>query len=105
MSALALKYIVAMRTLQRDLDVGVAPLDPTTLFTDAQAMIDGTGCERLSKSSRWMASRYAMIRWGLACGTINLAKVAAADNCANIVTKVLVGEAFFRHRRTILGLP
>ena len=105
MSTLALKYIVGMRTLQRDLDVGVAPLYPTPLFTDAQAMIDGTGCERLSKSSRWMASRYAMIRWGLACGTINLAKVAAADNCADIVTKVLVGEAFFRHRRTILGLP
>jgi hypothetical protein len=104
MGTLALKYIVAMRTLQRDLDVGVAPRFPTPLFTDAQALIDGTGCERLSKSSRWMASRYAMIRWGLACGTIDLAKVPAADNCADIVTKCLVGEAFFRHRATILGL-
>ena len=104
MGTLALKYIVALRTLQRDLDVGVAPRFPTPLFTDAQALIDGTGCERLSKSSRWMASRYAMIRWGLACGSIDLAKVPAADNCADIVTKCLVGEAFFRHRATILGL-
>ena len=45
-----------------------------------------------------------MMRWGLACSTIRLAKVAAADNCADIVTKCLVGEAFVRHRRTILGL-
>ena len=68
-------------------------------------MIDGTGCERLKKSSRWMASRYAMIRWGLAaCGTIDLRKADAADNCADIVTKCLTGETFFLHRKTILGL-
>ena len=104
MGSLAYKYILALRTLQVDLDIGVAPTRPTVLFTDAQAMIDGTGCERLKKSSRWMASRYAMIRWGLACGTIDLRKADAADNCADIVTKCLTGEAFFRYRRTILGL-
>ena len=105
MGSLAYKYILALRTLQVDLDiVGVAPTRPTVLFTDAQAMIDGTGCERLKKSSRWMASRYAVIRWGLACGTIDLRKADAADNCADIVTKCLTGEAFFRHRKTILGL-
>jgi hypothetical protein len=104
MAVLAYKYILAMRTLLVDLDVGVAPTKATDLFSDAQALIDGTGCERLRKSSRWMATRYAMMRWGLACSTIRLAKVAAADNCADIVTKCLVGEAFVRHRRTILGL-
>jgi hypothetical protein len=106
MGTLAYKYIPALRTLQRDLDVGVAPTVPTPLYSDAQAMIDGTGCERLKKSSRWMASRwrYAVIRWGLACQTIALMKVPAADNCADIVTKCLTGEAFYRHRRTILGL-
>ena len=57
-----------------DLDIGIAPTRPTALFTDVQAMIDGTECERLKKSSRWMASKYAMIRWGLACGTIDLRK-------------------------------
>ena len=62
MGSLAYKYILVLRTLQVDLDIGVAPTRPTVLFTDAQAMIDGTGCERLKKSSRWMASRYAMIR-------------------------------------------
>ncbi len=63
------------------------------LFTDAQALIDGTG-ERLQKSSGWMASRYDVIRWGLRCGTINLQKVPAEDNCAGIVTKCLTGWAF-----------
>ena len=104
-STLAYKYIVALRALTNDLDVGAAPTKPTPLYTDAQAIIDGTGCERLKKSSRWMGTRYAMIRWGLACRTIRLAKVPAVDNCADIVTKCLVGEAFFRHRATILGLP
>jgi hypothetical protein len=104
MGSLAYKYTLALRTLQRDLDVGVAPTRPTELFTDAQALIDGTGCERLSKSSRWMATRYAMIRWGLSCGTIELAKVPAEDNCADIVTKCLTGALFFKHRARILGL-
>ena len=94
MSTLALKYIVAMRKLQRDLDVGVAPLDPTPLFTDAQAMIDGTGCERLSKSSRWMASRYAMIRWGLACGTINLEGRGCGQLCRYCHESVGGGSVF-----------
>ena len=44
-----------------------------------------------------------MIRWGLACDTIDLRKADAADNCADIV-KCLTGKAFFRHRKTILGL-
>ena len=104
MGTLAYKYTLALRTLQRDLDVGVEPTGPTPMFTDAQALIDGTGCERLSKSSRWMATRYAMIRWGLSCGTVELAKVSAEENCADIVTKCLTGAIFFRHRAEILGL-
>ena len=104
MGTLAYKYILALRTLQTDLDVGVAPISPTLLFSDAQAIIDGTGCKRLKKSSRWMATRYAMIRRGLACKTIRLMKVPAFDNVADIVTKCLTGAAFIRHRAAILGL-
>ena len=47
---------------------------------------------------------FAMIRWGLRCGTIDLQKVPAEDNCADIVTKCLVGEVFKKHRAAILGL-
>ena len=31
-------------------------------------------------------------------------KVPAEDNCADIVTKCLVGKPFEKHRATILGL-
>ena len=94
MGTLAYKYTLALRTLQRDLDVGVKPTGPTPMFTDAQALIDGTGCERLSKSSGgWLRG-----------GTVELAKVSAEENCADIVTKCLTGAIFFRHRAKILGL-
>ena len=46
-----------------------------------------------------------MIRWAIKCNAIRLKKVPATDNCADIVTKCLVGSAFFRHRATVLGLP
>jgi hypothetical protein len=105
MGTLAYKYILALRTLQMDLDVGVAPTSPTDLFSDAQAIIDGTGCERLKKSPRWMATRYAMIRWGLACKTIRLMKVPAEENVAGIVTKCLTGALFTRHRRPSWASP
>ena len=51
-----------------------------------------------------MATRYAMIRWGLACKTIRLMKVPADENVADIVTKCLTGALFIRHRARILGL-
>ena len=54
MGTLANKYILALRTLQMDLGVGVASVSPALLFSKAQTII----CER----SRWMATRYAMIR-------------------------------------------
>ena len=66
MGTLAYKYTLALRTLQRDLDVGVAPTGPTPMFTDSKTLIDGTGCARLIRSSRFLAAKYAMLRWGLA---------------------------------------
>ena len=41
---------------------------------------------------------------GSSVGTIDLQKVPAEDNCADIVTKCLTGAAFDKHRATILGL-
>ena len=104
MSTICYKYILAMRLLQKDLQLGVAPAHPTPLYTDAQVVMDGTGCERLVKTSRWMATRYAMIRWGLSCGTIDLRKIRAEDNSADIVTKCLIGIRFARLRARVLGL-
>ena len=59
----AVKYTIAARTIQRDLDLGIAPLRPTVVYTDASAVIQGRGGERMTKSTRWLGTRYAMIRW------------------------------------------
>ncbi len=58
----ALKYTIAARIIQIDLDIELAPTQPTDVYTDAQAVLDGKGGERMPKSSRWMGARYAMVR-------------------------------------------
>ena len=45
-----------------------------------------------------------MMRWGMACGVISLSKIDALSNVGDLMTKPLVGEAFFKHRATVLGL-
>ena len=104
MASLAYRWTLALRMLLADLDVGAEQTQPTLLLTDSQILLDGTNCERLGKSSRWLAARYAMIRFGIACRAIAPRKCAAADNVADIVTKPLGGPAYARHRATILGL-
>jgi hypothetical protein len=101
----ALKYTVAARTTQRDLDLGIAPTVPTVIFTDASSVVEGRCGDRMAKSSRWLATRYAMIRWAERCKTARIAKLASRANCADIMTKCLTGELFMRHRATVLGLP
>ena len=98
------KYILALRMLLLDLRLHADPMGPTPLYTDSQILLDGSQCEKLAKSSRWLATRYAMIRHGRACGLIDSIKVKSEDNVADIVTKPLTGETFIRHRATILGL-
>ncbi len=68
-------------------------------------MIDGTSCERLAKKSRWMAMRYAMVRWGIMCGTIDPRKRPSASNPPDGLTKCLVGDPFVLARARLLGLP
>ena len=105
LATLAYKYVVSARFLQCELDVGASPAAPTPLYLDAQAVLDGTNCERLAKSSRWMAMRYAMLRWGIACGTISPRKLLTAMNPADGLTKCLTGKPFENGRARLLGLP
>ena len=56
------KYILSMRMLLLDLGVPADELGPTPMMTDSQIMPDGTACERLVKSSRWLAARYSCTR-------------------------------------------
>jgi hypothetical protein len=90
----AYKRILGIRTLLADLDLGVEEERPTPLWTDSKSAAQGQACERIDKNSRWMATRYAMVRWGIECGTIDLLTVEGSGNCADIFTKALVGASF-----------
>ena len=74
------------------------------IYTDAEAVINGTGAERMTKSSRWLATRYALLRWVDFCRIARTAKVGTAFNCGDIITKCLTGLLFFRHRARVLGM-
>jgi hypothetical protein len=103
-TTVALKYTVAIRTLQSELELGVAPTEPTPLYTDAQAVTDGSSMERMTRATRWLAAKYAMIRWGTACRAIALGQVSSEDMVADIVTKAIVGARFYSLRARVLGL-
>jgi hypothetical protein len=101
----ALKYVIVVRTLQIELGCGVGPKRSTPVFTDSKTIIDGTDCERLIRSFRWLAAEYPMVRWGLACGTITLDKVPGETNLADLMTKPITGSRFATLRARVLGLP
>ncbi len=81
-TTVALKYTVTICTLQSELDMEMAPIEPTPLFADAQAATDESHMERLTN---WLAAKYAIVRWGMACGAIALGKVSSE------------GQAYRRH--------
>jgi hypothetical protein len=101
----AFKYTVAVRTLQQELRMGVAPTVATTIHTDAKAVTDGSALERLKRSTRFLAAKYAMLRWGIACRAILLKRVDAVDQLADIMTKPVVGAEFRRLHALVLVLP
>ena len=103
-TTVALKYTIAIRTLQNELDLEVAPTEPTQLYTDAQAVTDGSSMERMNRGTRWLAAKYAMVRWGIACRAIALGQVSSEDQIADIVTKAIVGTRFYLLRARVLGL-
>ena len=102
---MAYKQTLAARFIQAELGVGVAPTVPTPLYLDASVVLDGFECERITRDSRWMAMRYAMIRWGKTCATIDPRKLPTADNPADGNTKCLTGPAFIAARNRLLGYP
>jgi hypothetical protein len=104
-AATAYKYTLAARLLQAELRVGVAPTRPTRFYLDATSVLDGYECERLTKATRWMAMRYAMIRWGTACKSIDPTKLSTDENPADGFTKCLTGPRFVAARAFLLGYP
>ena len=106
-TTLALKTTLGVNALLESLrlnGVPVAPPKPTTFLLDAAAVISGATLERITKLSRWVASRKAMLHNAITAGVIELRKVPGEDNVADILTKTLTGPEFDRHRASILGL-
>ncbi len=58
----------------------------------------------MTRATRWLAAKYAMIRWGTACRAIALGQVSSEDMVADIVTKAIVGARFYLLRARVLGL-
>ena len=83
---------------------GLAQTSPTHIYTDSLAVEQGTICEKVSKISRWMATRYAMARWGISCLTILLLGISTWDNPSDVLTKCVSKDLFVRHRAVLLGL-
>ena len=96
------QYILAIRMLMADLNLGAAA-GPTPFYTDSKIVLDGLACDKLVKSSRWLAARYAMLRYGAENHLIAPRFVGAEDNVADLLTKPLTGETFIRLRRIALG--
>jgi hypothetical protein len=103
MVVVAYKCILALRTLLKDMSCGMDQTTPTPLYTDSRSVEQGAACEKVKSSSRWMATRYAMVRWGITCLTLILLAIASSDNPADMMTKCVPKDAFFRHRAVLLG--
>jgi hypothetical protein len=104
MLVLSYKYILGLRTLLMDMHCGLEQTAPTPLYTDSRSVELGSVCERINKSSRWMATRYAMIRWAILCLTIVLLGIQSEHNPADILTKALPAVLFLQHRAVLLGM-
>jgi hypothetical protein len=100
----ALKIVTAVRMLQTELMAGVAPTTPTLILTDAMAVVEGAALERLNRTSRWLSTRYAMLRWGINCQVIRISKLPATENVGDLQTKPVVGLTFVRLRSRLMGL-
>ena len=66
--------------------------EATGLFMDAAAVLAGVAMGRVTRESRYLATRLAMLRQAVADGTITLRKIDTKTNPADIFTKPLVGE-------------
>jgi len=103
MVAVAYKCILALRILLKDLACGMDQIMLTPLYTDSRSVEQGAACEKVKSSSRWMATCYAMVRWGVTCLTIILLAIASSNNPADMMTKCVLKDAFFRHRDVLLS--
>ena len=101
----AAKTVIGLRIFFRELKQPQIVSGPTVIFTDAQAVLDGTHCRKVSKDSKWVGVNLAMIHQAEDDMIITTKKCPTEDNVADILTKPLTGAQFTRAQRMIQGLP
>ena len=102
-ATLLLKELIGDRILAMELGL-LQPRQATDLFMDASVVLSGVSMDRVSRESRYLATRLAMLRQAVADGVITLRKIDTHVNLADIFTKPLVGAALKRLRALVLGL-
>ena len=102
LACVCVKAIVAMRMMTEEL--GFTQTAPTPMEMDAQAVIDGSTMERVSRASRWLAARQAIFRQMIQDGIMHLVKVPTEGHRPDILTKPITDPARFELLRNgLLG--
>jgi hypothetical protein len=94
-----------VRVYFRELEFPAFVEKPTPVYTDAQVVLDGTHCRRVSKEAKSVCASYAIVRQALADGVVQMRKCNTTDNIADIFTKPLTGAIFARAEDNIMGVP
>jgi hypothetical protein len=97
----AVKSITGLRVALRELRMLVE--SPTPLNTVAQVLVDGTSCRKVSRPSKWVCARYAMMRQAVENEVVELKNCNSDANPADIFTKPLTGAKFALLRAAVLG--
>ena len=97
----AIKAATGVRVLLRELHY--PPQRPTLTHTDSSVLIDGTASSKVSRESKWVCTRLAMAKNYHTNGTGQFKHTVGIDNTADVQTKSVLGEQFFRHRASLLG--
>ncbi len=95
--------ILGLRIFMRELNVPQFVAAPTPMYTDSQVVLDGTECRRVSRESKWLSVRYAMVRTARDDGAIDPTKCPSDENDADCFTKPLCGPSFDRAQSRIMG--
>ena len=92
----ATKSVLALRLILRD--IGKEVKGPTVLFEDNQAAIYFAQNEGTPPQLKHIDLREHFVLDYVQSGDVRLAKVASADNCADLFTKPLPKEGYSKHR-------
>ena len=102
-ATLLLKERIGERIASAELGL-LPPGKATILFMDASAVLSGVAMDRVSRESRYLATRLAMLRQAVSDGVVAMRKIDTSVNPADIFTKPVVGAALHRLRALVLGL-